>query len=290
MIIVQLKGGLGNQLFQYAAGYSLAKHHKVPLKVDVRELLEVKNPKDTKRNYELEHLMLPPVIATQQEIEEIQKQNIITKYFQKVLPPYRRKIYKEKAFEFDTNFWQAGTNIYLKGYRQSEKYFTPYITEVKKNFQLQEKLIEHLKPLSKALNEKESVSIHIRRGDYLEQHMKDYHGVLGQEYYQAAIDTINSVVPSPSYFIFSDSAEWVKENLKFNAHVKFISGTITKNHYEDFYLMSQCRHNIIANSSFSWWAAWLNSNPGRKVVAPIRWFNKPRLNTKDLIPESWIRL
>jgi hypothetical protein len=290
MIIVQLKGGFGNQLFQYAAGYSLAKHCAAPLKVDVSEFTVEAGEKDTPRNYELQYLAIPPVIATKQEVDEIKNTSVIQTYFEKLLPSYKRRVYKESRFEFDTNFWQAGTNIYLKGYRQSEKYFAPYTADIKKNFQLQERLTGHLQPLSLALQQKESVSIHIRRGDYLQQHMKDYHGVLGQEYYQTAIDTINSVVPNPSYFIFSDSVEWVKENLKFSGQVEFISGTITKTHYEDFYLMSKCKHNIIANSSFSWWAAWLNSNSTKKVIAPKKWFNKAAINTKDLIPESWVRL
>jgi len=289
MIIVQLKGGLGNQLFQYAAGYSLAKYHNTTVKVDIDELL-VKNDHDTVRDYELQHLIEPPLIATQQEVDEMVHQPTIVRYFQKTLPPFKRKIYKEKAFEFDENFWNAGSNIYLKGYRQSEKYFKPYISDIKQKFLLKEHLVEHLQPLVKELNERQSISIHIRRGDYLQQHIKEYHGVLGQQYYQNAITKINAEISDPFYFIFSDNINWVKSNLKFEGEIRFISGELTSDHYEDFYLMSQCKHNIIANSSFSWWAAYLNQNARKKVVAPKNWFANTNLNTKDLIPESWIAL
>ncbi|HSU50429.1 MAG TPA: alpha-1,2-fucosyltransferase, partial [Segetibacter sp.] len=126
--------------------------------------------------------------------------------------------------------------------------------------------------------------------DYSKKVVQDYHGTLNEEYYQKAINKLTSLSPNPTFYIFSDDVEWVKDKLLLKRPAEFITGEVTKNHYEDFYLMSQCKHNIIANSSFSWWAAWLNPNPDKIVIAPKKWFNNAPYNTNDLIPQSWIKL
>jgi len=290
MIIVQLRGGLGNQLFQYAAGLSLSKYHRVPVKVDVNDLRHPDEVTGTLRNFELQHLVEPPAIASDNEINAVTNKGVVARYFQKLLPSYQRTIYNEKKFEFDGNFFKSKKDIYLKGYRQSEKYFLRCATEIRSAFQFKPSLIIEVEKFSDQLAKKESVSIHIRRGDYTNTALLDYHGTASQEYYQEAIYKIASSIDNPSFFVFSDNIEWVKQNLTFTHPVQFVSGTLTKNHYDDFFLMSHCKHNIIANSSFSWWAAWLNANPDKIVVAPKKWFNKADLDTKDLIPESWIRL
>jgi hypothetical protein len=290
MIIVQLKGGLGNQLFQYAAGLSLARHHGVPVKVDVNELKQPDELIGTLRNYELQHLLAPPQIANPQEIHSLTKSNVIINYFRKTLPSFRRIIYNEKRFEFDPNFFKAGKNIYLKGYRQSEKYFHSISKEIHATFQLKPTLTGNIADFANAINKKESVSVHIRRGDYNNSAVNDYHGIASESYYQQAIDRLICSLENPSFYVFSDNIDWIKQNLQFAGQVEFVSGSISKTHYEDFYLMSRCKHNIIANSSFSWWAAWLNSNPDKKIIAPLKWFNNAPYNTSDLIPKDWIRL
>lgn len=290
MIIVQLKGGFGNQLFQYAAGLSLAMHHNVPVKVDVQQLQAPDEAIGTMRNYELQHLCNPPLVATDDEVQGMLQQNLITRYFQKLLPSYKRKVYNEKQLSYDDHFFSTGSNIYLKGYRQSEKYFHGIREQVTRDFQLQPTLVNGVEDLAHQLREINSVSIHIRQGDYANKAVRDYHGILPPSYYQQAIDTIVASVDKPLFFIFSDSVEWVKNNLKFQHEVEFISGNRSKSHYEDFHLMSQCRHNIIANSTFSWWAAWLNDNPGKQVIAPKKWYNKAELDTMNLIPKGWVRL
>ncbi|MDB5193131.1 MAG: alpha,2-fucosyltransferase [Segetibacter sp.] len=289
MIIVQLKGGLGNQLFQYAAGIALSKHHNVPLKVDISELGKADAVIGTVRNYELQHLIEPPEIATAAEVEKYLKQSFFSKYFQKLLPPYKRAIYKEAAFTYDINFFKASPPFYLKGYRQSERYFKNCEPLIRHAFQVKRELVANVTDFLLQVKATNSVSIHIRRGDYNNPIVQAYHGVLGVNYYQAAIKYIQANIPNPTFYVFSDSIEWVKENLSFDAPVVFVSGTISKNHYEDFFLMTLCRHNIIANSSFSWWAAWLNNNKDKKVIAPLNWF-KAKINTEDLILKDWTRL
>jgi hypothetical protein len=290
MIIVQLKGGLGNQLFQYAAGFSLARHHNVLVKVDIRELEQADKAIGTTRNFELQNLTDPPAVATNQQIESVKPQSGISKYFEKLLPPYQRQVYREKSFQFDEHFFESGKNVYLKGYRQSEKYFSVYAEQIRKSFQLKPNVVTSVIPYAEKLASIESVSIHIRRGDYTSTNVESYHGMLAENYYQEAIDHLCESLSNPYFFVFSDNIEWVKRNLKFESQVEFMSGAISTTHYEDFYLMSKCKHNIIANSSFSWWSAWLNSNPNKIVVAPKNWFATKNIDTKDLIPESWIRL
>jgi len=140
------------------------------------------------------------------------------------------------------------------------------------------------------IKEKNSVSLHIRRGDYLTmQKAIDTIGVCPLDYYDKAIREITRKIKNPTFFIFSDDINWVKENLKTNSPTIFVSGGKLKD-YEELILMSKCKHNIIANSSFSWWGAWLNNNPNKIVIAPKKWFKDTSKNTRDLIPESWLKL
>lgn len=289
MIIVQLKGGLGNQLFQYAAGLSLSRHHNVPVKVDTRELKLPDKLVGTSRYYELQNLINPPLVATKEEVESVIEANTFQNFFQKLLPSYKRSVYNEKKFGFDKNFFRAGVNIYVKGYRQSEKYFVSIKDEIAKSFQFKRPLISDVLKEADKISKVESVSIHIRRGDYHSTAAKDYHGTLSRRFYRAAMNRISSSIANPTFYVFSDNIEWA-QNLDFESPVHFVSHRISSNHYHDFYLMQSCRHNIIANSSFSWWAAWLNPNPGKVVIAPDKWFNNAPLDTTDLIPEKWIKL
>jgi hypothetical protein len=288
MIIVQLKGGLGNQLFQWAAGLALSEYTGVPLKVDISELDKPDDEIGTVRAYELQHFIYPPQVASPAEIAKVAKLPVVLKYLDKLLPPHKRKVYKEAAFSFDPNFFSAKPPLYLKGYRQSEKYFQQYEGVLRQRLLIRPRLITDVHDVAERLKNSNSVSVHIRRGDYNDPAVLAYHGVLDEAYYQAAIEAIQERVERPDFYVFSDNVSWVRENLTFNAPVTFVSGNLSSSPLHDFYLMSQCRHNIIANSSFSWWAAWLNNYQQKQVVAPKNWF-KVELPTKDLIPEGWIR-
>jgi len=290
MIIVQLKGGLGNQMFQYAAGLSLAAHHNTNVKVDVSLLNQSDAAIGTVRYFDLQKLQLSPEIATKDEISLFQTNNVVGRIMDKLQQPYKRKIYKEADYTFDENFFKAQDNIYLKGYRQSEQYFYPIADKIRTGFQFKSEVIEEVKAKALELRERNSVSIHIRRGDYSNKMVREYHGILEKDYYQKAIDYMQTKVAKCSFYIFSDDADWVNANLSFNSQIQIVSGNITKTHFEDFYLISQCKHQIIANSTFSWWAAWLNPNPDKIVIAPEKWFNNAPYDTRDLIPESWIKM
>jgi hypothetical protein len=289
MIVVQLKGGLGNQLFQYAAALSLARHHGVELKIDVCELQSPDKLIKTNRQLELSSFNIDLQIASQQEIASFLQQPFFKRYFQKLLPPYKRLIYKEADFSFDEHFFEASNHLYLKGYRQSEKYFLSIEKEIRQVFTLKPEIIQQPASIEAKLKQENSLSIHIRRGDYRNAAVMQHHGILDATYYTNAIDKIRQLKTDVKLYVFTDDPQWAKENLSLN-DATIISQETSKNHFEDFYLMSCCQHNIIANSSFSWWAAWLNPNPDKLIIAPQKWFNTTEHDTKDLIPNSWIRI
>ncbi len=147
------------------------------------------------------------------------------------------------------------------------------------------------KDIGEMIQSFKSVSLHIRRGDYVSNKVTNQvHGVCDLNYYSHAISYIAERISNTHLFVFSDDPEWAKGNLKTEIPTFFVDNNRADKDYEDLKLMRQCKHNIIANSSFSWWGAWLNQNAGKIVIAPKKWFNDKSINTKDLIPEKWIRL
>jgi hypothetical protein len=290
MIIVQLKGGLGNQLFQYAAGLSLAHYHQTILKADISQLNQKDKQINTYRSFDLRQTLADPIVATESEIQWMQSQDIFSKYLDKLRPPHKRKIYREDDFRFDNNFFKAANDTYLQGYRQSEKYFLSIGQKIRDIFRIREEAISKVKDKGRQLSSVNSIAIHIRRGDYSNKIVRDFHGILDETYYRAAIRHFETLYDDCHFLIFSDDPEWVNNKLSFHSVSEMISGKYTSSAIEDFYLISQCKHQVIANSTFSWWAAWLNPNPGKIVVAPEKWFNNAPYDTRDLIPETWLKM
>jgi hypothetical protein len=288
MIIVQLKGGLGNQLFQYAAALHLGIHHKVPVKVDISLLNTQDRLIGTHRTFDLLSIKEPPIVASTDEIKKIKGNSFFT-YFQKRLPAHKRNQYKEVDYTYDFHFLDAGNNIYLKGYRQSEKYFSPISDYLKNAFSINENLVTDVSMIHNQMKSELSVAVHIRRGDYKNLSVLEFHGILDIDYYKQAIRKIQTLHPTSTFYFFSDDINWVKNHLSIDNSV-CIDSQISKSSISDFYLISSCQHQIIANSTFSWWAAYLNPNPNKIVIAPKKWFNSAPNNTKDLFPADWITL
>lgn len=285
MIISHINGGLGNQMFQYAAGRTLAELNNTVLKLDVSAFDGYRL-----RSFDLLNFDTEIMFATKQEVSSLLPANDFEKAFQYVLPLKKRSYHRERSFSFNEKLLKYGANVYLKGYFQSEKYFSPIKSIIRKDFLLKNKIINHLEELSFSLRTVNSVSVHVRRGDFSDDpQIAEYHGTLDKNYYKSTINLISSRIANPVFYFFSDDINWVMKNLAIPGAV-YISDSITKNHYEDLYLMSKCKHNIIANSSFSWWGAWLNNNPDKIVIAPQRWFNKGPKDTQDLLPDGWIKI
>lgn len=289
MIIVELLGGLGNQMFQYAAGLSLAQRHNVPLRIDNSRFKSYKV-----WPYALGSFQVPQDMANANDLARLRVPSIFTR---RILQRFWRfsgsRFYMEPHFYYDENFEKLGAETYLSGYFQSEKYFSTYAAELRNRFTPLEKQENEFTKLLRSAEV--PVSLHIRRGDYISNSAAAaVHGLTNMAYYQRAVEIIARLVAPaiPTFFIFSDDQDWVRKNITFCSKVVYVEGQIDRPH-NDISLMSMCHHHIIANSSFSWWGAWLNSRPDKTVIAPRQWFTPNGLiskNTRDLCPQGWILL
>jgi len=294
MIVVKLIGGLGNQLFQYAAGRSLSTYHKTELFLDPSHLKLISNGAYTQRNFEIDNLNITAQTADETVLNNFNFEQNKTLIKLKKLSPrlFSNMIFNEHQFNFHPEFFKLPKDTYLNGYWQSEKYFNAVRDKLLSEITLKEPLSSFASGLYKRISEPNSVSLHVRRGDFVSlKSANQFHGYLELDYYKAAVEQIKSKIPDPVFFIFSDDIEWCKTNLSFLENKEYIEG---KNNgistQEELILMSNCKHNIIANSSFSWWGAWLNKNKDKIVMAPMNWFADKKINTNDLIPSTWIKI
>ena len=289
MIVMRLKGGLGNQLFQYALGRYLSHTKNTTLQLDTASYHI-----DRLRVYRLDCFQIEasasdrlPFFATDGRLKRL---NSLIQGFKGVFSkPYQ--IIKERDFSFDPGVLECSDQAYLDGFWQSEQYFLPIAQVIRQDLRLKNPLPTHLQELALQIESCNAVALHVRRGDYVSNPITTaYHGVCSVEWYEKAAAHMMAKVEKPTFFVFSDDYEWVRENLRLNAPTVFIPPSPDGQECNDLHVMSLCQHNIIANSSFSWWGAWLNANPKKIVIAPQQWFAGGKHNTKDLIPHSWIRL
>jgi len=288
MIIVKLQGGLGNQLFQWAFGLSRLSKLNTELKFDSRSY-----EKDELRKLEISNIIQDIKIATLTEIQKTRKENnkfrLLSRKFKSYSKPYyKRDIISEHTYLYDKSLDENSIeNAYYEGYWQNEKYFKKHKTLIlsKIDFSInQSKEYEQYK--KEILDSENSVSIHVRRGDYLnDKRIFEIHGICSKEYYHKAIEIMTLKHPKTKLFIFSNDLDWVKNNFNSIKNRTIISKTKTV--FEDLELMSLCRNQIIANSSLSWWGAWLNKNKQKHVIAPKKWFNKTSINFSELVPKEW---
>lgn len=278
-------------MFQYAAGRRLTYVLGTELKLDI-SVFENYNL----RKCELGSFNILEDFASPREVKTLtsQKNGVLAGLVGCLLrrpkdlaPSHIRESY----FHFDSEILNLPNNVYLDGYWQSEKYFNDIEDVIRKEFAITVRQTGENLKLAELISSRESVSLHVRRGDYVSDlQTSKVHGTCGLDYYARAIAKICSRVDEPYFFVFSDDPEWSKANLYLSHPVIFVDHNNALTSYEDLRLMSQCRHHITANSSFSWWGAWLNSSPNKIVITPARWFNKQSFNTQDLIPKSWIQL
>lgn len=290
MIIVKLKGGLGNQLFQYALGRHLALKNQTDLKLDTSFYNDQVGV--TPRQYELAVFKIRAKIASSGEINKIiglQPPRIIQKILNKLHLNYHKQNYiQEDSLNFQSSFLSWHNNIYLDGYFQSENYFADIRPEILKELSLMPDAENKVTVLSQKISSVNSVSLHVRRGDYANLPEANYfHGLCSLDYYQAALKIIQNKITEPHFFIFSDDLSWCRANFSNLQNVEFVTNYSPA---QDLILMSRCRHNIIANSSFSWWGAWLNQNITKIVIAPKRWFNNQNIDIRDRLPATWLKI
>ncbi|SEB81202.1 Glycosyl transferase family 11 [Maribacter dokdonensis] len=285
MIIAFLTDRLGNQLFQYAAAKALAIKNNTTVKLNKNFYTE----QIGMGAYELHHFNIPEEFATKAELKHYMWPNDSLTYriLRKIFP---KKVYFERTGGFDDNFKNLGDMVCLRGFWQSYKYFEDIEDIIRKEFSIKHPLQGNNLVMAEKIQNCNAVSVHIRRGDYLKPENTGNYVSCSIKYYKAAIQLMQKKLENPSFFFFSDDIEWVKENFKDNKHNYFVDFNTGKTAYEDLRLMTFCKANIIANSTFSWWAAWLNNNSSKVVVAPKKWFVDPEHSTKNLYPPNWISL
>ena len=290
MIIVRVTGGLGNQMFQYAMYKSLEKKGKL-VKLDSKSFYETKKEHN---GYELERIFdIKPNKPTKEDLEKFDENNIST------LLKIKRKLFGDKKFVYDTKEYVFNKDVYklknsyLNGYWQSIKYFEGIENDIKKDFRFKNQLDNKNLEILNEIENSNSISILIRRGDYMSPENYNMYGCIATPtYYKKAIKVIEEKVENPTFFVFSNDMDWVKKNIQINSRVFYIDINSGNGSYKDMQLMSNCKHNIIANSSFSWWGAWLNENKNKIVIAPKKWINREDVDSDkiELFCEGWTLL
>jgi len=295
MILIKIQGGLGNQMFQYALAKKIGLLKKVPVKFDISWFNNF-GEKTAPRHYNLPKFNIIENIATDKEIKKFQRHY---PHFSKIGKFYNflfsdsSKYFKEKNRNFDSSILNLNDNVCLDGFWQSEKYFKNIENIIRTEFTLKEESENFIKLKENILKRKNSsIAIHVRRGDYIrDPQKKERHTVLPTEYYTKSLEIIKEKIPNPYFFIFSDDIEWCKQYFNKLDNVYFVDDKNLKD-YEELITMSKCKHQIIANSSFSWWGAWLNPNLNKIVIAPKNYFNNPKIkvNINDRFPRKWIKV
>jgi len=204
---------------------------------------------------------------------------------------FKSNYFQEFGFKFANNLLSQPDNTYIDGFWQNENYFKPSSEAIRSDFLFRPFSLEHNNKLANDIDQCESLSIHVRRSDYVSNaQVLNYHGVCNVDYYKSSVNFLIKDRPNIKLFAFSDDPEWVRTNLHFDYPFTIVSHNTAKSSVEDMHLMSLCKHNIIANSSFSWWSAWLNKNPHKVIIAPKIWFQDKLANTSEIIPKEWIKL
>jgi hypothetical protein len=309
MIIVRLSGGLGNQMFQYAMGRSLCHRLQSTLKLDIS--LFKHNPH---RSYALRDFNILEDFASAEEVYRFSgvPQNISQKIAHRLNKPLlfaRRifpwtlndsnqrsshaqpRVYAEPHFHYDPEVINLRGHLYLKGYWQTEKYFKDIEHIIRKEFTVKNPLAGRNLAYARQIQDCESVSVHVRRGDYLTHaRWRRTHGVCPVAYFEAAIEQMKEQVTGSHFFIFSDDPRWVANNMHVDGPATMVNHNGPEAAHEDLRLMSLCRNHILANSTFSWWGAWLKSSRSGIVIAPQQWFGEERMQTRrldDLFLSDW---
>jgi hypothetical protein len=290
VVICNILGGLGNQLFQFAAGRSMTLARGDALKLDISGFAGY----GLHQGFQLQQAFRGVFnVAAESEVQAIlgwQSASLVRKIMTRpVMAPLRKRGWMvEPHFQHWTGLDNAPTDCYVQGYWQSEKYFEAHAPTLRADLAFKAPLSGENSTLAARMGKVNSVSLHVRRGDYASNPTTAaMHGQCSLDYYHAAVQYVNSQVNDPVFYIFSDDMAWVREHLKIPAPSCYVDHNDRA--FDDLQLMAQCKHHVIANSSFSWWGAWLNARPNKLVVAPRQWFATPRA-THDLLPASWIKL
>ena len=285
-VIIKLNGRMANQMFEWAFGRALMNKNNCNLLFD-----------NSEETFKLDYFNL------KNQIKFIKKP-LLNKFLRKTIPfrKLRNKLTKlnfnnlknieEKSFcHFEQELLNISDATYIKGFFQTEKYFADIREDLIQDFTLNIDLNKANKDMIEKIKNSNSISVQFRRGDYTKKRVADKYGSCSVDYYKNGIKKIAKTLDEkPTIFIFSDDINWVKNNVNFDYATVYVDINSGKQGYLDLELMKNCKHNVIANSSFSWWGAWLNTNSNKKVVAPKWWMKDIDSSSCDIIPDNWILL
>ncbi|MDP1581743.1 MAG: alpha-1,2-fucosyltransferase [Candidatus Didemnitutus sp.] len=303
MIISWLTGGLGNQMFQYAAGLALAEHRRTVLKLDPSWFRD--DPAHAAHNrYSLSCFNITEQFATQEEIERVRGVNLTTterwslavarslrfyRYANRYAAP--ANWHQPPTFRFYPEFFAQPDNTYLNGMFQSEQFFAPVEKLLRAHFSFRYPASPEVAALAAQIRSGPSAAIHFRRGDYVrDQQFNRELGVIGRDYYSRAVQLLRERSPEATLYLFSDDIEAVAAEFRPSGPHHYVRAGAAWHAWDELRLMSLCDHQAIANSSFSWWAAWLNLSPTKLVLAPDPWFAHSEHDATDLVPATWTKL
>ena len=305
---IRIYGGLGNQMFQYASGLGLARRRGVPMTLDL-SWFETRVADEIERPYLLHHWAIDTpvadvaVLASYGETAARWKQSLAKRLPGTLAASMRGPHFRESGHRFQSAALDQYPPALFDGYFQSERYFSAIAAEVRALFRPRNDLTAENQATAQAIERMPwPVSLHVRRGDYVTSASANQTlGLCSMEYYQNAIAAITRQRPgqrsgqrtgTPHFVLFSDDPDWVREAFAFLSDKSVVTGNADRP-WEDMSLMALCHDNITANSSFSWWGAWLNPRADKTVIAPKRWFaggDEAKLSDADLVPESWLRV
>lgn len=307
-ITLLLKGGLGNQMFQYAFGREMSQRTGLPLRLDWRSLNRRRHKKlETPRNLGLHHLNTEVTQASAAELREFGSRSFhlaparlmglvgrhdTGQIRSKALDP-RSSIVRESSFGFSETILQQGfSGGYFEGYWQSPKYFAGVESHLRGEFTPKARMTNASREMLESIKSTRSICVNVRRGDYVHNpRMKAFHGVLSQQYYYDALQEIQMQVDSETIFVFSDEPEWCKANLLLSGNVTYVDHSHAGPEFTHYLALMAAAHAfVIPNSTFAWWAAWLSGVSGSRIAAPSAWFADPTVDTSDLVPVDWQRL
>ena len=313
MIISRIDGGLGNQMFQYAYGLCLAKKHSTQLLLDIGSYADL-----PQHGFLLDHFRVTAAVLQEPELKFVPRRyrphqrsrtpetgrdvggktttgaKIFSRWQQSSLASLfdsSLRRHKESTFGFAASHLEVPDNRYLVGYWQSEKFFPGMRSHLLEEFRLHKPLSDVSQGVAKMIEQTQSIALHIRRGDYVtSQSAAQIYESLSVEYYQHCVDQYLAKHRGAEVFVFSNDIAWCKDQLVCRAPMHWVDHNTAETAHEDMILMSKAAACVIANSTFSWWAAWLNQRPDKQVFAPGCWFRPGHLSGQHIVPERWTQV
>lgn len=302
MITIKIQGGLGNQLFQYTYARALSLRYGMPFEMDVTNYDHANLPEDHpdrrfKRGYGLGQFNTIEKFSDAKTIAHFQKYKLHRRkiwWLYDTLIADESRYIEERQSQFSEDYAHpkrlaAGGSVYAEGYWLTEKYFAEYADTIRKELSFKHPAEGISSELIARMASSNSVSLHVRRGNFVIQQYNNVHGVCSLDYFEKAVAEIVKRVENPEFFIFSDDHEWVRDNLKLEYPTTFVTHNGPDKDYDDLRLMAACKHHINANSTFSWWGAWLSNDPDKVVVVPDKLMKK-KFNSSDYTPADWIQI